>query len=124
MMNYGFNTLFNTQPQGFTTLPVSNIQEANSFRVSMDGTPTYFHNMATGEIYVKRNNRQTGLCDFETYIKGIYLTEEAINESEVEKTEQDLFICKVNISKDETVKELNFKVALLQDTKFSILDIY
>ena len=69
MMNYGFNPLFNTQPQGFTTLPVSNIQEANSFRVSMDGTPTYFHNMATGEIYVKRNNRQTGLCDFETYTK-------------------------------------------------------
>lgn len=75
--NYGFNPLLNAQqrmnfmeqPQGFITLPVSNIQEANSFRVSMDGTPTYFHNMGTGEIYVKRNNRQTGLCDFETYTK-------------------------------------------------------
>lgn len=69
MMNYGFNPLFNTQPQGFTTLPVSNIQEANSFRVSMDGTPIYFHNMANGEIYVKRHNRMTNLCDFETYTK-------------------------------------------------------
>lgn len=74
MMNYnygyGFNPMTNAQPQqSFITLPVSNIQEANSYRVSMDGTPTYFHNIGAGEIYMKRTNRQTGLCDFETYTK-------------------------------------------------------
>lgn len=68
MMNFNYGYGYN-QPQGFITLPVSNIQEANSYRVSIDGTPTYFHNIATGEIYMKKTNRQTGLCDFETYLK-------------------------------------------------------
>ena len=73
MMNYsygyGFNPMINNQPQSFMTLPVSNIQEAISYRVSIDGTPTYFHNIATGEIYIKKTNRQTGTCDFETYTR-------------------------------------------------------
>ncbi len=72
MMNfnygYGFNPMTTTQ-QSFLTLPVSNIQEATSYRVSLDGTPTYFHNMSTGEIYLKRTNRQTGTCEFEVFTK-------------------------------------------------------
>lgn len=77
--NYGFNPMMTAQqrlsymeqPQGFTTLPVSNIQEATSYRVNIDGTPTYFHNMGTGEIYIKKTNRQTGTADFEIYKKVI-----------------------------------------------------
>ena len=105
MMNYGFNPLFNTQPQGFATLPVSNIQEANSFRVSMDGTPTYFHNMATGEIYVKRHNRMTNLCDFETYTKVVPTQIDSIT-LEVLNQKLDTICASLNPVEEKKTKEV------------------
>ena len=42
---------------------VSNVDEANAFRVDPLGTPTFFYNAGKNEIYLKRTN-QTGLTDF------------------------------------------------------------
>ena len=76
MMNYGFNYGFNPmmnaqqrvnfmeQPQGLVTLPVTSIDEANAYRVDINGTPTFFYNQGKGEVYLKRTNTQTGMADF------------------------------------------------------------
>ena len=76
MMNYGFNYGFSPmmnaqqrvnfmeQPQGLVTLPVTSIDEANAYRVDINGTPTFFYNQGKGEVYLKRTNTQTGMADF------------------------------------------------------------
>ncbi len=46
------------------TIPVTNIEEANAFRVDINGTPTFFYNAGKNEIYMKRTNTKTGLADF------------------------------------------------------------
>ena len=81
MMNYGFNYGFNPmmnaqqrvnfmeQPQGLVTLPVTSIDEANAYRVDINGTPTFFYNQGKGEVYLKRTNTQTGLADFIVFAK-------------------------------------------------------
>lgn len=81
MMNYGFNYGFNPmmnaqqrvnymeQPQGLTTLPVTSVDEANAYRVDINGTPTFFYNQGKGEIYLKRTNVQTGMADFIVFKK-------------------------------------------------------
>ena len=46
------------------TIPVTNIEEANAFRVDLNGTPTFFYNAGKCEVYLKRTNTQTGLADF------------------------------------------------------------
>lgn len=46
------------------TIPVTNIEEANAFRVDLNGTPTFFYNAGKNEVYLKRTNTQTGLADF------------------------------------------------------------
>lgn len=45
-------------------IPVTNIDEANAFRVDPQGTPTLFYNAGKNEVYLKRTNMQTGLADF------------------------------------------------------------
>ncbi len=52
-----------TQTQNFSTIPVANIEEANAFRVDLNGTPTFFYNANKNEIYLKRTNTQTGAAD-------------------------------------------------------------
>ena len=52
-----------------TTVPVTNIEEANAFRVDLNGTPTFFYNAGKNEVYMKRTNTQTGLADFMTFAK-------------------------------------------------------
>lgn len=49
------------------TIPVSNIDEANAFRVDLNGTPTFFYNAGKNEVYFKRTNTQTGAADFKTF---------------------------------------------------------
>ena len=48
-------------------IPVSNQEEANAFRVDLNGTPTFFYNAGKNEIYLKRTNTQTGAADFKTF---------------------------------------------------------
>lgn len=92
MLNYNYGYAFNQpQQQNFITLPVSNIQEAISYRVGIDGTPTYFHNMATGEIYMKRTNRQTGVCEFETFSKVVQDKVDSITLETLNKKIDDIY---------------------------------
>lgn len=64
---------YNQQPQhqqnniNLITIPVSNIDEANAFRVDLNGTPTFFYNAGKNEIYMKRTNLQTGDADFQIF---------------------------------------------------------
>lgn len=51
------------QTQSFSTIPVSNVEEANAYRVDVFGTPTFFYNAGKKEIYLKKTN-QSGLTDF------------------------------------------------------------
>lgn len=51
------------------TIPVTNIDEANAFRVDLNGTPTFFYNAGANEIYLKRTNTQTGAADFIKFAK-------------------------------------------------------
>lgn len=50
--------------QNLVTIPVTNIEEANAFRVELNGVPTFFYNAGKNEVYMKRTNTQTGLADF------------------------------------------------------------
>lgn len=50
-------------------IPVTNIDEANAFRVDPTGIPTFFYNAGKNEIYMKRTNTQTGLADFLIFSK-------------------------------------------------------
>jgi len=89
MLNYGYNyTPYNpmlntrerinqleqqfpqyTQNANLVTVPVTNMAEANAYRVDVNGTPTFFYNAGANEIYLKRTNLQTGLADFIVYKK-------------------------------------------------------
>ena len=64
-----------TQPQPqqnnnfLMAIPVTNVDEANAFRVDPQGTPTLFYNAGKNEVYLKRTNTQTGLADFLIFSK-------------------------------------------------------
>ena len=58
-----------TTANNLVTIPVTNIEEANAFRVDLNGTPTFFYNAGKNEIYLKRTNTQTGLADFIVFSK-------------------------------------------------------
>lgn len=53
--------------QELITIPVTNIDEANAFRVNPNGTPTFFYNAGDNEIYLKKTNRETGKADFQIF---------------------------------------------------------
>ena len=55
--------------QNLITYLVTNIEEANAFRVDLNGTPTFFYNAGKNEVYMKRTNTQTGLADFVVFGK-------------------------------------------------------
>lgn len=57
------------QQINFVTIPVSNVDEANAFRVDLNGTPTFFYNAGKNEVYLKRTNTRTGFADFITFGK-------------------------------------------------------
>lgn len=58
-----------TTNSGLSTIPVSNMEEANAFRVDLNGSPTFFYNAGKNEVYMKRTNTQTGLADFAIFSK-------------------------------------------------------
>lgn len=57
------------RPMVYRTLPVSSEAEMNSITVDFNGTPTYFHNQLTNEIYVKQFDIKTGLTTTQKFIK-------------------------------------------------------
>lgn len=81
MMNYGYypqrlNQLEQqytqyaqpqVQPQGFRTMLVSNIEEANASQVSTDGQPAFYYNKGKNEIYLKQFDIATGGAIFQRF---------------------------------------------------------
>lgn len=62
-----FGQLTMPQNQELITIPVTNIDEANAFRVNPNGTPTFFYNAGANEVYLKKTNRETGRADFQVF---------------------------------------------------------
>ena len=83
--------------QNFITIPVTNIQEANAFRVDLNGTPTFFYNAGNNEVYMKRTNTQTGSADFVLF-------------SKVEPTKDESKLSVVANDYEEDFKVLNKKI--------------
>jgi hypothetical protein len=124
MMNYnygyGFNPMINAQQrlnqlesqfvqqqtQSFSTIPVTSIEEANAYRVDLYGTPTFFYNAGSNEVYLKRTN-QTGLADFIVFKR----TE---NEVEVEK-EDNFKIINEKLDNLQNLLEVKNKKAVKND---------
>lgn len=76
-MNQNYNQpMQQVQQQGYKMYPVSNIQEAKGAPIDLiNGTPSFFLNLSTGEIYFKQFNSANGTNIFKTYAE-IQPTEE------------------------------------------------
>lgn len=55
------------QQQGYRTMLVSNVDEANASQISTDGQPTFFYNKGKGEIYLKQFDVATGGAIFQKF---------------------------------------------------------
>lgn len=60
-------TSINQGVQSFKMIPVSSKNEVNSFITDFNGTPVYFHNQATNEIYIKQFDIKTGLAKIQEF---------------------------------------------------------
>ena len=54
---------------GYRVIPVANEYEMNSITVDFNGTPTYFHNQNTNEIYAKQFDIKTGLTTIQKFTR-------------------------------------------------------
>lgn len=68
MQNYLQQPQF-ARPMFYKALPIANEAEMNNYTVDFNGMPTYFHNQATNEIYVKQFDIRTGLTSTQKFIK-------------------------------------------------------
>lgn len=59
----------NFRPVFYKALPIANDAEMNNYTVDFNGTPTYFHNQMTNEIYIKQFDMRTGLTTLQKYVK-------------------------------------------------------
>ena len=87
MQNYNslaYQPQFRPQMTFYKALPVTSEAEMNTYTVDFNGMPTYFHNQATNEIYVKQFDIKTGLTTTQKYIK-FEADSKLINESKNEK---------------------------------------
>ena len=66
--NASYRPYFNQQVF-YKALPVASEAEMNTYTVEFNGIPTYFHNQATNEIYVKQFDIKTGLTTTQKFIK-------------------------------------------------------
>lgn len=85
MQNYLQQPQFNYRPLYYKALPIANDAEMNNVTVDFNGTPTYFHNQMTNEIYVKQFDMRTGLINTQKFVKF-----EAVQKPDEEKKE-DLY---------------------------------
>lgn len=53
---------------GYRIIPIANEFEMNNVTVDFNGTPTYFHNQNTNEIYTKQFDIKTGLTTTQKFI--------------------------------------------------------
>lgn len=68
MQNYLQQPQF-ARPMFYKALPIANEAEMNNYTVDFNGMPTYFHNQATNEIFVRQFDFRTGLTSTQKFIK-------------------------------------------------------
>jgi hypothetical protein len=83
-----FQPPYQAQHQIYKMLPISSIEEANNIPVDFNGTPTYFHNQTTNEIYIKQFDVKTGLASIQQFKRIDSLPQKPETSSEL-KTIQD-----------------------------------
>ena len=99
------------RPMFYKALPIANEAEMNNYTVDFNGMPTYFHNQATNEIFVRQFDFRTGLTTTQKFVK-YELTDKPENENKEEnnkdvyKEELDAIYGKLN-GLEETIKKLN-----------------
>lgn len=79
----------NFRPIFYKALPIANDAEMNNYTVDFNGTPTYFHNQMTNEIYVKQFDMRTGLTSLQKYIK--FEQDSKPVEEKKEEADRDLY---------------------------------
>ena len=50
-------------------IPVSSENDMSRYTVDFNGTPTYFYNQATNEIFVKQFDMRTGITNTQKFVK-------------------------------------------------------
>ena len=68
MQNYLQQPQF-ARPMFYKALPIANEAEMNNYTVDFNGMPTYFHNQATNEIFVRQFDFRTGLTTTQKFVK-------------------------------------------------------
>lgn len=101
----------NYRPVFYKALPIANEAEMNNYTVDFNGTPTYFHNQMTNEIYVKQFDMRTGLTSTQKFVKFEPIStpvEESKeeNKKDVFKEELDAIYGKLN-GLEETIRKIN-----------------
>ena len=76
-------------PQSFKLIPVSSKNEVNSFITDFNGTPVYFHNQATNEIYIKQFDIKTGLAKIQEFKHSESDLSHVENENNINPYEKD-----------------------------------
>lgn len=112
-MAFGYSYMnqypYQTQPQFYRVIPISSIDEANKMPVDFNGTPTYFHNQATNEIYIKQFDVKTGLSNLQVFSRALKgdKTEKNINpyEEDFNAIKQKLDTLTEMFNKDEEENE-------------------
>jgi hypothetical protein len=77
------------RPMFYKALPIANEAEMNNYTVDFNGMPTYFHNQATNEIFVRQFDFRTGLTTTQKFIKS-EPSSTPVNESK-EENNRDLY---------------------------------
>ena len=67
--NLSFQPQYRPQQVFYKAMPVASEAEMNTYTVDFNGMPTYFHNQATNEIYVRQFDIRTGLTTTQKFIK-------------------------------------------------------
>jgi|GEM_PF-4168130 len=110
MQNYLQQPQF-ARPMFYKALPIANEAEMNNYTVDFNGMPTYFHNQATNEIFVRQFDFRTGLTTTQKFVKS-EPTSTPVNEIKTEnnidlyKEELDAIYGKID-GLQEAIKKLN-----------------
>lgn len=109
--NLSFQPQYRPQQVFYKAMPVASEAEMNTYTVDFNGMPTYFHNQATNEIYVRQFDIRTGLTTTQRFIKSEG-DSKPINES---KTEDNISLFKEDFNA--LNKRLNGLEKMIEDLK-------
>lgn len=110
MQNYLQQPQF-ARPMFYKALPIANEAEMNNYTVDFNGMPTYFHNQATNEIFVRQFDFRTGLTTTQKFVKSEpsskpKLESKEENNIDLYKKELDAIYGKID-GLQEAIKKLN-----------------